>query len=165
MDFVDSNATNPAGQFYRVWHVPPTPPSFTVLNVATNTTLIRVDSASRPYMVGVSTNRNQLTVLRTNFSLGLIQTAAASKIGNADMLTTFLTASQPILLASGAFGMQRLFRIEQFGSRQFLDKFYLYQDQRPGCGRGGYQSVCQQFRSARQSVVRLNKHEFRLAGQ
>ena len=107
MDFVDNNATRiPPANFTVVWRVPPTPPGFTVLDMATNTTLVRIDSASQPYTVGVSTNQGQLTLLQTNFSINTIQTAAASTIGNASMLTTFLTASQPMFLASGAFGMQ-----------------------------------------------------------
>jgi len=111
MDFVDGNATNLAGEFYRVWRVPPAPPGFTVLDVATNVTLVRVDSALRPYVVEVSTNQGQPTALATNFNLanfntGVIQTTAASAIGNGNGLSTFLNASQPALLASGACGMQ-----------------------------------------------------------
>ena len=111
MDFVDGNATNVGGEFYRVWHVPPTPPGFTVLDVTTNLTLVRVDSAVQPYVVEVSTNQGQSTVLATNFNLanfnlGAIQTTAASAIGSGESLTTFLRASQPTLLASGALGFQ-----------------------------------------------------------
>ena len=106
MDFVDANATNSACRFYRAWLVPPAPPGFTVLDEAANVTLVRVDSASRPYAVGVSTNQGQWTVLETNFALGDIQTSAASAIGSAASLTTFLSASHPRLLASGAFGIQ-----------------------------------------------------------
>ena len=61
MDFVDASATNPAGEFYRVWRVPPAPPGFTVLDVATNVTVVRVDSALRPYVVEVSTNQGPLS--------------------------------------------------------------------------------------------------------
>ena len=106
MDFVDAKATNSAHRFYRAWLVPPQPPGFTVLDQATNLTLIRVDSASRPYAVGVSTNQGQWTALETNFALGEIQTSAASAMGSAGRLTTFLTASQPGMQASEAFGMQ-----------------------------------------------------------
>jgi len=106
MEFVDANATNSAHRFYRAWLVPPAPPGFTVLPEATNVTLIRVDSALRPYAVGVSTNQGQWTALETNFALGDIQITAASAVGNANTLTTFLTASQPIFPASAAFGMQ-----------------------------------------------------------
>ncbi len=106
MDFVDANATNSACQFYRAWLVPPAPPSFTVLNGVTNVTLVRVDSALQPYVVGVSTNQGQWTALETNFALGEIQTDAASAIGNGNQLSTFLRASQPELMASEAVGMQ-----------------------------------------------------------
>jgi uncharacterized protein (TIGR03790 family) len=106
MDFVDDNATNSVCRFYRTWLVPPVPAGFTVLEQATNVTLVRVDSALLPYAVGVSTNQGQWTVLATNFALGEIQTTAASAIGNAGTLTTFLTASQPTFMASEAFGMQ-----------------------------------------------------------
>jgi uncharacterized protein (TIGR03790 family) len=111
MDFVDGNATNPVGEFYKIWRVPPAPPGFTVLDVATNLTLVRVDSASQPYVVGVSTNQGQPTALATNFNLanfnlGVIQTTAASAMGNGNQLSTFLRASQSELMASEAFGMQ-----------------------------------------------------------
>jgi uncharacterized protein (TIGR03790 family) len=111
MDFVDGNATNPVGEFYRVWRVPPAPPGFTVLDVATNLTLVRVDSASQPYVVKVSTNQGQSIALATNFNLanfnlGVIQTTASGAIGSGNRLSTFLSASQPEFLTSEAFGMQ-----------------------------------------------------------
>jgi len=111
MDFVDADATNSDSRFYRAWLVPPGSPSFTVLNTATNLTLIRVDDATRPYAVEVSTNQGQWTILATNFNLanfnlGVIQTTAASAIGSGSKFSTFLRASQPEFVASEAFGMQ-----------------------------------------------------------
>jgi hypothetical protein len=106
MDFVDANATNFARRFYRAWLVPPAPPGFTVLNEATNVTLVRIDNALQPYTVGVSTNQGQWTALDTNYALGEIQISAANAIGNADRLSTFLTASRPIFSTSSAFGIQ-----------------------------------------------------------
>ena len=106
MNFTDTGATNSAGQFYRAWLVPPGSPGFTVLHMATNLTLVQVDSAMRPYTVGVSTNSGQWTALVTNFALGQIQTTAASAIGSGNGLSTFLSASQPELLASEALGVQ-----------------------------------------------------------
>jgi len=106
VDVVDANATNSSRRFYRAWLVPPAAPGFTVLDEATNATLIRVDSAVRPYTVGVSTNQGQWTALATNFALGEIQTTATGTIGSADRLSTFLKASQPVFLASTAFGVQ-----------------------------------------------------------
>jgi len=108
MDFADANATNFACQFYRASLVPPAPPSFTVIDETTNLILVRVDSALRPYVVGVSTNQGQWTALVTNFAfvLGEIQTSTTNAIGNADRLSTFLSASQPLFLASQAFGVQ-----------------------------------------------------------
>ena len=106
MDFVDASATNSPCRFYRAWLVPPVPPGFTVLDEATNLTLVRVDSALRPYTVGVSTNQGQWTALETNFALGEIQTSTANAIGNANSLSTFLTASRYSFQASAAFGMQ-----------------------------------------------------------
>jgi len=105
MDFVDVYATN-SGRFYRAWLVPPPPPGFAVLNVATNFTLVQVSNATRPYTVAVSTNQGQVTTLTTNFALGEIQTTAASAIGSAGSLTTFLTASRLEFLASSAQGIQ-----------------------------------------------------------
>jgi len=107
MDFVDAAATNFAWRFYRALLVPPGSPGFTVLSVTTNLTLVRIDNAVRPYMVEVSTNQGQSTALETNFVLGEIQTSVASTSGNADRLSTFLHASQPELIASPAFGMQK----------------------------------------------------------
>jgi hypothetical protein len=86
--------------------VPPAPPGFAVLNVATNLTLVQVSNAVLPYMVGVSTNQGQVTTLATNFALGEIQTTATSAIGSGNSLSTYLSASQPTFLASQAFGLQ-----------------------------------------------------------
>ena len=105
MDFVDAYATN-LDRFYRAWLVPPAPPGFTVLNVATNLTLVRVNSAVRPYTVEVSTNQGQWTALETNFALGEIQTTAVSAMGSGNSLSTFLSPSRPMFLASQAFGFQ-----------------------------------------------------------
>ena len=105
MDFVDAYATN-SGRFYRAWLVPPAPPGFAVLNVATNLTLVQVSNAVRPYAVEVSTNEGQVITLTTNFAFSEIQATAASAIGSAGSLTTFLTASQPKFLASSAQGIQ-----------------------------------------------------------
>ncbi len=105
MDYVDAYATN-SGRLYRAWLVPPASPGFAVLNMAPNLTLVQIDSAVRPYTVGVSTNQGQWTALATNFALGEIQTTAVSAIGSAGSLTTFLTASQPEFLASIAQGFQ-----------------------------------------------------------
>jgi hypothetical protein len=104
-NFIDAYATNSV-RFYRAGLVPPAPPGFVVLNVATNLTLVQVSNAVLPYTVGVSTNQGQVTTLATNFALGEIQTAAASAIGSAGSLTTFLTASQPEFLASSAQGIR-----------------------------------------------------------
>ncbi len=106
MDFVDPSIANSSSRFYRAWLVPPGSPGFTVTNLATNLTLVRVDSAVRPYTVGFYTNQGQWTPLGTNFALGQIQTAAASTIGSGNVLSTFLNASQPTLLGSQALGEQ-----------------------------------------------------------
>jgi hypothetical protein len=105
MNFVDAHATN-SGRFYRAWLVPPAPPGFAVLNVASNLTLIQVSNAVRSYIVGVSTNQGRVTTLATNFALGEIQTTAASAIGGGNSLSTYLNASQPTFLASQALGLQ-----------------------------------------------------------
>jgi uncharacterized protein (TIGR03790 family) len=106
MDFVDAGITNSGSRFYRAWLVPPGSPGFTVLDLATNLTLVSVDNAVRPYTIGVSTNQGQWTALGTNFALGEIQTTATSAAGSANPLSTFLSASQPELLTSEAFGVQ-----------------------------------------------------------
>jgi len=105
-NFVDAGILNSSSRFYRAWLLPPGSPGYTVLDMATNLTLVRVDNAVRPYTIGVSTNQGQWTGLETNFALGEIQTTATSVAGSANPLTTFLSASQPELLTSGAFGVQ-----------------------------------------------------------
>ena len=106
MNFVDAGIANSSSQFYRAWLVPPGTPGYTVLNLATNLTLVQVDTAMRPYTIGVSTNPGQWTELATNFALGRIQTTAASAIGTGNALSTFLTASRGELQPSQAFGVQ-----------------------------------------------------------
>jgi len=106
MDFVDAGATNSSRRFYRAGLIPPVPPGFTVLNAATNLTLVQVNSAVLPYTVDVTTNQGQWTALATNFAIGEIQTTAASAIGSGNSLATFLSASQPVFPASQAFGVQ-----------------------------------------------------------
>lgn len=105
LDYLDANATNSA-RFYRAFLAAPAPPPFTVLNVATNLTLVRVSDASLPYTVGVSTNAGQWTSLTTNFAIGQIQTTAATAAGNGSNLSTFLSAAQPAFMASQAIGYQ-----------------------------------------------------------
>lgn len=106
MDFVDASATNSFRRFYRAWLVPPVPPSVTVMNAASNLTLVQVTNALLPYTVGVSTNQGQWTAIETNFNFAEIQTSATSAIGTGHSLTTFLSASQPVFMASQALGMQ-----------------------------------------------------------
>lgn len=106
MDYVDGNVISAASRFYRAYLLPPGSPSYTVLGMATNLTLIRVDSAGLPYTVTVSTNQGQGTVLATNFALGQILTSASSASGSAAGLSTFLHVSQPALMTSEALGVQ-----------------------------------------------------------
>ncbi len=105
-NFVDTSASNSPGRMYRAFLPAPAPPGFTVLNVASNLTLVRVNGTSLPYTVGVSTNQGQWTMLETNFAIGQIQTASASTIGSGTNLSTFLSAAQPAFLNSQALGMQ-----------------------------------------------------------
>jgi uncharacterized protein (TIGR03790 family) len=106
MDFVDNSTANSAGRFYRAWRVPPVSAAYTILNVTSNFTLVRVDDAVRPYTVEVSTNQGQGTLLVTNFALNEVLTTAGSAIGSAGALTTFLRAGQTQFLNSEAFGIQ-----------------------------------------------------------
>jgi uncharacterized protein (TIGR03790 family) len=106
MDFVDSGIANSGSRFYRAWLVPPGSPAYTVLGLAPNLTLVRVDNSARPYTVSVSTNQGQETILQTNFALGEILTTTTSTMGSGNGLSTFLRASQSRFLASQAFGVQ-----------------------------------------------------------
>ena len=113
-NYLDAAASS-SGRFYRAFLAGPPPPAFTVLDMAPNLTLIRVNGASLPYTVGVSTNQGQWTMLDTNFAFGQIQTAAAGALGSGDTLSTFLGAAQPAFMASQAFG----FRNYEVGSNFF----------------------------------------------
>jgi uncharacterized protein (TIGR03790 family) len=105
MDFVDADIASSESRFYKAWRVPPTPPAFSVLNGTSGTTLVRIDSAERPYLVEVSTNAGQWTTLATNFVLGgEIQTIAGSAIGSASALSSFLRTSRSTFLPTEAFG-------------------------------------------------------------
>ena len=106
VDYMDTNATNVTGQFYRAFLAAPASPAFTVLNVATNLNLVQINGASVPYTVGVSTNQGQWRTLETNFAIGEIQTAAASAVGSGSNLSTFLGTAQPAFMASSALGYQ-----------------------------------------------------------
>jgi uncharacterized protein (TIGR03790 family) len=108
-NFVDTGIMNSSGRFYRAFLAGLPPPAFSVLNMASNLTLIRVDSAALPYTVGVSTNAGQWQMLETNFAFGQIQTTAASaggSGGSGSSLSTFLSAAQPAFMTSQARGMQ-----------------------------------------------------------
>ncbi len=105
-NYIDTSILNSPGRLYRAFLTAPASPPFTVLNMATNLTLIRVNGATLPYTVGVSTNQGQWTMLETNFAVGQIQTTAASAVGNGSNLSTFLTAAQPAFMNSQAFGLQ-----------------------------------------------------------
>jgi uncharacterized protein (TIGR03790 family) len=106
MIFADTNTTGSPDRFYRASQVTPPPPLLSVLNPATNLTLVRVSDPALPYTVGVSTNAGQWTLLATNFDIGQIQTAVSSAPGTAGALSTFLNAAQPQLIPSQAYGMQ-----------------------------------------------------------
>jgi uncharacterized protein (TIGR03790 family) len=105
-NYLDTGATNSPGRFYRAFLTGPPPPAYSVLNMATNLTLIRVSNASLPYTVGVSTNPGQWTPLETNFAFGQIQTAAAGAAGSGGNLSTFVSAVQPAFMPSQAVGMR-----------------------------------------------------------
>ncbi len=106
MNYIDASAANSPVRFYRAFLTSPLPAASTVLNMATNLTLIRVSNALLPYTVGVSTNQGQWTMLATNFAIGQIQTAAASAAGSGSNLSTFVSAAQPAFLPSQAVGYQ-----------------------------------------------------------
>ena len=105
--FVDPDATTYAGRFYQALLVPSPPPAFAVTNGPVGATLVRIDNASFPYRVEVSTNVGQWTALVTNFAIGKIQTDAVSVVGNADTLSTFLSGSRSTFLTSEASGYQQ----------------------------------------------------------
>ena len=107
MTFVDPSATNYAGRFYQALLVPSSPPAFAVTNGPLGETLVRVDNAVLPYRVEVSTNTGQWIALATNFAIGKIQTEVMSAVGNADMLSTFLSGNRSTFVTSEACGYQQ----------------------------------------------------------
>jgi len=105
MDFTDTNFTNSPHRFYRAFMVATPAPALSVLDVATNLTVLGVSGASLPFTVGISTNAGQWTPLATNFAIGEIQTTTASAPGSSAGVSTFLNAAQPQFMTSQAIGM------------------------------------------------------------
>jgi uncharacterized protein (TIGR03790 family) len=114
MDYVDTNDAGSPSQFYRALLTTSSPPTFTVMNTATNLTWVQVTSASLPYTVDVSTNAGQWTALATNFAIGQIQMSVANTAGGGNALDTFLNPAQPAFMASTAFGYQGYTVISNF---------------------------------------------------
>lgn len=103
--YLDSNMLTAPARFYRATLVSPPAPAFTVIN-AGNLNWVRVNSASLPYTVAISTNAGPWRTIDTNFAIGQIQASASSMTGSNATLTTFLNAAQPTFMASPAQGMQ-----------------------------------------------------------
>jgi uncharacterized protein (TIGR03790 family) len=106
-DFVDDSAASASRRFYRAWVTPPASAAFTVLTNAVST-LIRVDSAVRPYTVEVITNGSNWTTLATNFLFRDIQISASSSQGNASNHTTFVREARSQFMLTSANGNQQI---------------------------------------------------------
>jgi uncharacterized protein (TIGR03790 family) len=107
VDFVDPQVSDSPGKVYRAWRVPPIAPTFTLLNPETGgVPLVRVDRATLPYQVQVSTNPGAWIPLFTNYALNANETLVSSSIGAADHLSTYLLEGGSQFLTSDAFGFQ-----------------------------------------------------------
>lgn len=106
MDYADSLPTNATSRFYRGYLIAPAQPQVTVLQGAGGSPLLKIQGATQPFVVDVSTNQIQWVGLSTNYVPGEIQTGATNSAGTADSLTTFITNSSPTFLESEAFGQQ-----------------------------------------------------------
>src|SRR5262249_3192364 len=74
VDFPDPETGSFPARFYRTSLLPPAPAAFSTVAGPEGGTLLRVDSAVRPYTVSVSTDGEAWTTVSTNFAIGRIQT-------------------------------------------------------------------------------------------
>ncbi|PWU14751.1 MAG: hypothetical protein C5B50_16650 [Verrucomicrobia bacterium] len=109
-DLLDPRSTNTGAHFYRAVVSPPAlpPASLSILPApfaAGN--VIAVTGAARGYTIDVSSNQTEWASIFTNQVLTPGQVAAGSSIGNGPVLSTFLSASQPVVMDSPAFGLRQ----------------------------------------------------------
>jgi uncharacterized protein (TIGR03790 family) len=108
MDFQDPQAATLPARFYRalVWPPPTTNPVVTRVSTAGGASLLRVDGATRPYQIEVSTNQVRWSALYTNLAPGIAQVSAGSSAAGAEARTTFLLLNQGSFLNSPAEGFR-----------------------------------------------------------
>jgi uncharacterized protein (TIGR03790 family) len=108
-EFVDAQATSGERRFYRAVTSPQPPalpdPSVQVLTNA-NGILVRVDGATQPCVISLSTNQVNWLPVATNLAPGQAQATVGASAGSAGVLTTFLTASRAAFLGSCASGLR-----------------------------------------------------------
>ncbi|MFO1476846.1 MAG: TIGR03790 family protein [Verrucomicrobiota bacterium] len=105
-DVSDPSAVVVAAQYYCATQLQPAAPSSSMLSTSAGTRLVRVDGATRPYMVS-ATNQDGATPLSTNYAVGILQAGALSGAGTAPKATTFATAAQPAFVSSQACGLRQ----------------------------------------------------------
>lgn len=108
IEFVDPNAPDIGYRWYRAAVLPPPSPSYSTMTASNGTALVRIEGATRPFVVEVgTTNGGSWTPLLTNFNIGGIQLTADSQSGSASERSTFLRAAQTDFQASTAFGRRQ----------------------------------------------------------
>ncbi|SPE62270.1 hypothetical protein SBV1_80020 [Verrucomicrobia bacterium] len=102
LDFVDPQSSNCTFHFFRARVLPP---QLTPVTPGPGTNpWFRIDGASQPYLVQVSTNGASWTTLFANLNIGETTVSASSSAGNAKVGSTFLTATANTFLDSQVTG-------------------------------------------------------------
>lgn len=106
-DFTLDRTPDTAQQFYRAWLIPPSLPGLQLTNPTPSSSLLRIDGATQPYRLELTTNGVNWSSLITNFGYHEIQVTTGSSTTNGQLPTAFLSASRPSFLATTAFGYQQ----------------------------------------------------------
>jgi len=107
LDFLDTTASAFDCRFYRAALIPPPPspqPRVSFVSQTPAGNLIRIDNATQPYILQVSSDLFTWSSVFTNSAPGQIKTAVRTDPGSSSALTTFLTPARDSFLASPANG-------------------------------------------------------------
>jgi len=105
LDFLDASAPVFPRRFYRAALLPPPPPPQPRVSLVGQTSagnLIRIDNATQPYVLQVSSDLFHWTSIFTNPTPGQLKTVVQAAPGTAPALSTFITAARESFLSSSA---------------------------------------------------------------